>query len=129
MIRLGPASGYPFAGPRLLGGWTPPALAAVYAVLYLPDPDARPTRYAVLYTGHADDLSQAGLPFRHPRAPCWTTRAGSRWKLHIATYEVPGGLRAHREQIVRELVAVYHPRCNEAQFDHTWRQEWIGHER
>ncbi|MET7995246.1 hypothetical protein ABZU76_30545 [Amycolatopsis sp. NPDC005232] len=129
MIRLGSASGYPFEGPRLLGGWTPPAVAAVYAVLYRPEPEARPDRYAVVYVGHADDLSQASLPWRHPRAQCWIARAGSRWKVHICTYEVPGGLPAHREQIVRELTAVYRPRCNETQFDHSWAEEWIGHER
>ncbi|MEV0068685.1 hypothetical protein [Amycolatopsis sp. NPDC050768] len=129
MIRLGSASGYPFEGPRLLGGWTPPAVAAVYAVLYRPEPESRPERYAVVYVDHADDLSQASLPWRHPRAQCWIARAGSRWKVHICTYEVPGGLPAHREQIVRELAAVYRPRCNETQFDHNWAEEWIGHER
>ncbi|QRP49292.1 hypothetical protein [Amycolatopsis sp. FDAARGOS 1241] len=126
MIRLGTASGYPFDGPRLLGGWTPPAVPAVYAVLYRPDPEGRPDRYAVIYVDHADDLSCARLPFRHPRAPCWIARAGSRWKVHICTYEVPGGLPAHREQIVRELTAVYRPRCNEAQYEHTWHENWIG---
>ena len=25
MIRLGSLAGYPFEGPRLLAGWTPPA--------------------------------------------------------------------------------------------------------
>ena len=34
MIRLGSLAGYPFDGPRLLGGWTPPPAAAVYAVMY-----------------------------------------------------------------------------------------------
>ena len=33
----------------------------------------------------------------------------SRWKLYICTYEVPGGLRSHREQIAQELIAVYQP--------------------
>ena len=32
MIRLGSLAGYPFEGPRLLAGWTPPAEAAVYAI-------------------------------------------------------------------------------------------------
>ena len=44
MIRLGSLAGYPFEGPRLLAGWTPPAEPAVYVVLYRPDP-AR-ARYA-----------------------------------------------------------------------------------
>ena len=106
MIRLGSLAGYPFEGPRLLGGWTPPAVPAVYAILYKPDPDAKAEQYAVVYVGHADDLSTHGFPFAHPRAQCWTQRAGSRWKVYIATYQVPGGLRSHREQIAQELVAI-----------------------
>ncbi|MEV7041698.1 hypothetical protein [Amycolatopsis sp. NPDC051061] len=129
MIRLGSAAGYPFEGPRLLGGWTPPATAAVYAVLYKPDPDERPERYAVVYIGHSDDLSGERFPFQHARAACWIKRAGSRWKVHIGTLEAPGAGRAHREQIVRELLAVYRPRCNAERFEHDWPEHWIGHSR
>jgi hypothetical protein len=39
---------------------------------------------------------------------------------------VPGGSRAHREQIARELTAVYKPGCNDQQYDHAWKDEWIG---
>jgi hypothetical protein len=126
VIRLGSLAGYPFDGPRLLGGWTPPAAAAVYAVMYKPDPAAKPESYAVVYVGHAADLSAERFPFRHPRAACWIRRAGSKWKVYIATYEVPGGTAAHREQITRELIAVYRPGCNEQQYDHAWKDEWIG---
>lgn len=126
MIRLGSLAGYPFEGPHLLAGWTPPPAAAVYVILYKPDADTRPERYAVIYAGHADDLSAARFPFRHPRASCWIRRAGTKWKVYIATYAVPGGTTAHREQITRELTAVYHPGCNEHQYDQAWRQEWIA---
>jgi len=126
MIRLGSLAGYPFEGPRLLAGWTPPATAAVYAVAYKPEPDARPDRYAVIYVGHSDDLSAERFPFQHPRAHCWVRRAGSKWTVYICTYEVPGGGRPHREQIVRELTAIYQPRCNDQQFDQAWKDEWIG---
>ena len=68
MIRLGSLAGYPFEGPRLLGGWTPPPVPAVYAILYKPEPEAKPEQYAVIYVGHADDLSAERFPFRHPRA-------------------------------------------------------------
>ena len=124
MIRLGSLAGYPFEGPRLLGGWTAPAVPAVYAILY--KPDERVERYAVAYVGQADDLSAQRFPFGHPRAQCWTERAGSRWKVYIATYEVPGGLPSHREQIAQELAAIYHPSCNEQHYDRSWRDEWIG---
>lgn len=126
MIRLGSLAGYPFEGPRLLAGWSAPNTAAVFAVLYKPDPDAKPEQYAVIYVGHSDDLAAERFPFRHPRAPCWTRRAGSRWQLYIATYEVAGGGRGHRETIVNELAAVYHPHCNEQAYDHAWKDEWIG---
>jgi hypothetical protein len=126
MIRLGSLAGYPFEGPRLLGGWTPPARPAVYAILYRHDPEARAETYAVIYVGHADDLSAERFPFNHPRASCWIRRAGNRWRLHICTYEVPGGLRSHREQIVQELGAIYHPSCNEQHYERSWKDEWIG---
>jgi hypothetical protein len=125
VIRLGSLAGYPFEGPRLLAGWTPPPAAAVYAVLYKPEPAAKPEKYAVIYVGHADDLSAERFPFRHPRAACWIDRAGSRWKVYVATFEVPGGTAAHREQIARELTAVYRPGCNTQQYDHAWKDEWI----
>ena len=126
MIRLGSLAGYPFEGPRLLGGWTPPQAAAVYAVMYKPEPAAKPENYAVIYVGHTDDLSAERFPFKHPKAPCWISRAGSKWKVYVCAYEVPGGTSAHREQIVRELIAVYRPSCNEQQYDHAWKDEWIG---
>jgi len=126
VIRLGSLAGYPFEGPRLLGGWTAPATAAVYAILYKPEPETKPERYAVTYVGHSADLSAEHFPFQHPRAACWVKRAGSRWLVYVATYEVPGGSAAHREQIVRELGATYHPSCNDQQFDNAWKDHWIG---
>ena len=125
MIRLGSLGGYPFEGPRILAGWSPPAGPGVFAILYVPD-RARPDRHAVIYVGHAEDLSQAGFPFKHPASPCWVKRAGSKWKLHVAWFEVPGGQAGHRRQIAEELCAVYRPGCNEQQFDRTWKDEWIG---
>jgi hypothetical protein len=124
VIRLGSLAGYPFEGPRLLGSWTPPAVAAVYAIAYKPEPERE--RYAVIYVGHSDDLSAERFPFQHRRAPCWVRRAGSKWRVYVATYEVPGGSRSHREQITRELMAIYRPGCNEQQFEQSWKDEWIG---
>src|SRR5260370_25023989 len=126
MIRLGSAAGSPFEGPRLLAGWTPPASAAVFAILYRPDPDFRPSRYAVSYVGQSDDLSAERFPVKHPRSPRWVRRAGDRGKVYTATYEGPSGGPAHREPIARELVAVYRPRCNSQQYDQAWKDEWIG---
>jgi len=126
VIRLGSLAGYPFEGPRVLGGWTPPAVAAVYAIVYKPEPEARPDRYAVVYVDHADDLAAERFPFQHPRAPCWVERAGGRWKVYVCWYEVPGGLRSHRAEIARELAAIYQPGCNQTQYDRAWKDEWIG---
>jgi hypothetical protein len=126
VIRLGSLAGYPFEGPRTLAGWTAPERPAVYAIMSRNDPEHRPNEYSVIYIGHADDLSTERFPFRHRHAPAWIKRAGSKWNLHICTYEVPGGLPSHREQIARELIAVYRPSCNPEQYDRTWKDEWIG---
>jgi hypothetical protein len=126
MIRLGSLAGYPFEGPRVLGGWTAPAVPAVYAIVYKPKPEAQPEQYAVIYVGHSEDLSAESFPFNHPRAACWVARAGDRWKVYICTYEIPGGTPSHRERIAQELGAIYQPACNEQQFDRSWKDEWIG---
>ena len=102
------------------------ASAAVYAIVYKPEPDTKPERYAVIYVGHSEDLSAERFPFQHPRAHCWVRRAGSKWKVYICTYEVPGGGPGHREQITRELAAIYQPRCNTERYGQSWKDEWIG---
>jgi hypothetical protein len=94
--------------------------------MYRPTPEATAQEFAVIYVDHSDDLSNEGFPFKHPRSECWTHRAGDQWSLHICTYQVPGGMRSHREQIARELIAIYQPGCNREQFDHAWNDEWIG---
>ena len=111
----------------MLAGWTAPALAAVFAIAYKPDPVAKPEEYAVLYVSHSDDLSTEGFPFNHPAAPCWLKRVDDkRFALYICTYEAPGAQAAHREQITRELIAMYRPGCNPDQYDQAWKDEWIG---
>lgn len=95
MIRLGSLAGYPFEGPRVLGGWAPPSRPAVYAILYLADPEGRAYDYAVIDVDHADDMSAARLPFGRPRAKCWERRAKNKWNLFIAT---TGPLTTSRER-------------------------------
>jgi hypothetical protein len=123
MIRLGSLAGYPFEGPRLLAGWTPPNSAAVYVITYKPDPAK--DQHAVIYVSHSEDLSGERLPFKHPRASSWIKRAGSKWRLYVSTYEVPGGSAGHREQITRELIAIYRPGCNAEQYSPAWKDEWL----
>ena len=101
MIRLGSLAGYSFEGPRALAGWTPPAKPAVYAVLAKSNPD-RSQEFSVIFVGHSDDLTTEGFPFRHARSNAWIKRADGKYNLHVAWLEVPGGTRAHREQITRE---------------------------
>ena len=67
MIRLGSLAGYAFEGPRVLAGWTPPQAPGVYVILYKPD-ETKPNSLAVLYEGHADDLSAEGFPFKNARS-------------------------------------------------------------
>jgi hypothetical protein len=95
--------------------------------MYKPNPTSKPEEYGVVFVGHSDDLSTERLPFNHSMAPCWLQRVeGKRFGLYISTYEAPGAGRAHREQIVRELVSVYRPGCNPDQYDQAWKNEWIG---
>ena len=53
MIRLGSLAGYPFEGPRVLAGWTAPAVPAVYAVVTRNDAEAKPQEFSVIYIGHS----------------------------------------------------------------------------
>ena len=125
MIRLGSLAGYSFEGPRALAGWTAPSEPAVYAILAKAD-SKKPQEFAVIYVDHADDLSTVGFPFRHERSPAWIDRAGGKFALHVCWLQVPGGTRAHREQIARELMAIYDPSCNLEKYDKAWKAEWIG---
>lgn len=124
MIRLGSLGGYPFEGPRVLGGWHPPHAPGIFAVLARPVAESQ--RFEVIYVGHADHLTEIGLPFDHPLADRWINRAGGKWSLWIAFYEIPGGLPSHRERITEELIATYHPSCNPDQYDRAWKEAWIG---
>lgn len=130
MIRLGTLAGYSFEGPRLLGSWNPPSKPGVYVVVYKPNPETKPEQYAVIYVGHSENFAEEGFPFRHPRAQCWISRAGSRWRVYICTFEVTyeftGGGQGHRELITQELMATYHPACNTQTYDKAWKEEWIG---
>ncbi len=126
MIRLGSLAGYPFEGPRALAGWTPVKVAAVYTIMSLNDAVNKPQEFSTIYVGHSADLTTEGFPFKHPRSPAWVARAGNKFNLYICWYEIPGGSERHREQIARELMAVYQPSCNVEQYDQAWKDEWIG---
>jgi hypothetical protein len=127
VIRLGSLAGYSFDGPRLLAGWTAPQTAAVYAIFYRPEPETRPERYGVIYVGHSEDLSRERFPFGHAAASRWLDRVqGDRFKLYVGTLEAPGALATHREQIAKELIAIYKPGCNPEQYDQAWEEHWIG---
>ena len=41
-------------------------------------------------------------------------------------YEVPGGLRRTGSRSPRSSAAIYHPSCNEQQYEQAWKDEWIG---
>ena len=99
MIRLGSLAGYPFEGPRVLAGWTPPQAASVYVIAYKPDPETKPDKYAIIYVGHSDDLTAERFPFQHPRAHCWIRRAGSKFAVPSKAVGAPIGdrSRSHKE--------------------------------
>jgi len=124
VIRLGSLAGHSFEGPRILAGWTPPVGPGVFAILVRPDAERHPERYAVVYAGASTDLS--GLDLRHPAAPCWIRRAGTKWAVHVAVHDPPGATDRYRHELVRELLSVYHPGCNHERYVPAWKQEWIG---
>ena len=126
MIRLGSLAGYPFEGPRALAGWTPQKVAAVYTVMCLNDPENKPQEFSTIYVSHSADLTTEGFPFKHPRAASWVARAGNKFNVYIAWYEILGGSVKHREQVVGELLAVYKPSCNDEDYEQVWNDEWIG---
>ena len=126
MIRLGSLAGYPFEGPRVLAGWHPPKIAAVYAIMCKVKPDNRPEEYTVIYVDHSEDLQNVGFPFKHELSGRWIARAGNKFNLYCAYYEILGGLKSHRVQIVEELLAVYEPSCNSEKFHKVWNDQWIG---
>ena len=126
MIRLGSLAGYPFEGPRLLGGWTAPAGGRGVR----DHVQARPGGQAGAARG---DLRRAR---RRPdgRAVPVPAPAGAlldqpgRLPLEGLRLHLRGARRqpGHREQIARELIAVYQPGCNDEQYDQAWKDEWIG---
>ena len=124
VIRLGSLAGYPFDGPRLLAAGHRRRSRRCTRSCTSPSRRRRTTRSSTSAT--PTTCPPQRFPFKHPRAACWIQRAGSKWKVYVCSYEVPGGTRAHREQIARELIAVYRPSCNEQQYDHAWKDEWIG---
>src|SRR5260221_6832147 len=69
--------------------------SAVFAILYRPDPDARPGRYAVSYVGHSDDLSAERFPFKHPRTG---HRCAPRSEEHTSE------LQSHSDLVCRPLL-------------------------
>ncbi|MDX1469524.1 MAG: hypothetical protein R3258_09290, partial [Acidimicrobiia bacterium] len=99
-------------------------MPGLFAILTPQNPESK--RYEVIYLGHADDLSETGLPFGHRRSESWIARAGGKWNLSIAWFAIPGGTPSHRARITEELISIYHPSCNEEQFDRAWKEEWIG---
>ena len=124
VIRLGSLAGYPFEGPRVLAGLTAPAMPAVFAILYRPDPTKQ--QYAVMYVGHSEDLSAEPFPFRHPRSPAGSSAPAASGRSSSRPTRSPAGWRRTASRSSEELCAVYQPSCNEQQFDQAWQDHWIG---
>jgi hypothetical protein len=87
---------------------------------------AKSQEFSVIYVGEAEDLSTIGFPWKHPKSQAWIARAGNKFNLHICWYEILGGNARHRDQIAKELLAVYEPSCNDERYEQAWKDEWIG---
>ena len=126
VIRLGSLAGYPFEGPRVLAGWTPPAAAAVLR-------DPRPSRSrcegrAVRRHLRGSFRGSGGRTLPVQPSPGRLLAATSGRSVQARDLHVRGAGRTalHREQIVRELTAIYRPSCNTEQYDAEWKDQWIG---
>jgi len=102
VITLGSRS---FAGPFLAPLWSPPAGAAVYAVMA---PGWRLLTFRALEFAHAEELSAATLR-EHAKYREWLTIVGTEWNLYIATYEMPLSTASERNAVLRELAREYRP--------------------
>ena len=127
MIRLGSLAGYPFEGPRVLGGWTPPA-------------EPRGVRDRV-QAGARDQARHVRGDLRRPRrrpvrraasrstTPARDAGSGGRAAAGSSTSaptRCPAGCPRTGSRSPRSSVAIYHPSCNEQQYDRSWKDEWIG---
>ena len=127
MIRLGSLAGYPFEGPRLLAGWTPPPAAAVLRDPVQAEPDT-----AGAVRGHL----RRALPMTCPpsgsrsatRARLVLGAPGRRplegLHLHLRGARAVAGRTASRSAASSPRSTG--PGCNEQQYDQAWKEEWIG---
>jgi hypothetical protein len=103
VITLGARS---FAGPFLVPLWSPPASAALYAVMA---PGWRLLTWRALDFDHASDLSVKELLKQHPKYREWLRIVGTEWNLYVATHEMSLSSEAERASVLRTVVRDYRP--------------------
>lgn len=103
---------FDFSDPVPLDGWVPPRRAGLYAIL-LPDRNARPLPYRVIYFGESGNMDDRGFSTHHARMSWMLEAAASGGGvLHVATMLWPNSTPEDRRAVERYLCNLYRPDCN-----------------
>ena len=101
-----------FEGPFPINSWEPPYRAAVYSIMFKPDPSNKPSTFRIIYFGESGNLSNRGFYKSHHKYKCWIQEAGSETNLYIGLYLMPGSNEEERRKIEISLIDQYNPACN-----------------
>ena len=108
-IRLGERS---FEGPFPIGDWIPRGRSGVYGLM-VADRSA-PASYRPVYFGETPSFAERAFPHAPSRGAGWLLIADYDASLHVAVHWMPRSSAAERAALVRQLIGLYHPECNEA---------------
>ena len=123
VIRLGSLAGYPFEGPRVLGGLDrrQPSRPSTPCSTGPTERERTPSSTSGTARTCRRRGSRSGTRRRRAGSsgPGAGTACTSRRTRSPAAARPPGADG-------RGAVSVYRPQCNDRQYDPTWREEWIG---
>lgn len=98
-----------FDGPYSATDWEPPYRAAVYAIMVKTD-----DKYRIIYFGESGNLSDRGFWRSHHKYKCFANQAsGNESKIYIGIHKMPDSTPEERTRVEQELIARYHPVCND----------------
>jgi hypothetical protein len=113
-ISWGMRDRYKFTSCGPLSTWTPPLIAAVYAITYKQDPAGKPKSHTVLYFGESEDLSKQST-INDRVVHFWTEGGGDPAGLYIFVHPMLGSTQFERAKVRERLVSEYMPHANDLQ--------------
>ena len=106
-------SGCLFSEPISLTIWQAPSVSGIYAIL-VPDSQARPKPFRVVYFGEAGNLSTRGIGRSHHKYNDWLQQGGTLLSnLYIAIYPTLNFTEQQRLALEAQLIRDYRPACND----------------